>query len=160
MCWTGQFNCARLRGAHLRQSKNASIVKYLVGRGGSASRAHPTPRNEMGVIGLQPNRCRSNSVRTTRVNAILPGLVRRRRRAGPRSQGQQRGISYAEMERTVFPTPRSRRCDARANSRFRSCSVQPAQERIPVRRISICGDTQSFGIGEGRSRLQGKTGLC
>jgi NAD(P)-dependent dehydrogenase (short-subunit alcohol dehydrogenase family) len=65
ICLTGQFNCTRLAVPLLRNSKNASIVNIssAAGRLGFAMRT-PYAAAKWGVSAL-PNRCRSNSGRTT-----------------------------------------------------------------------------------------------
>ena len=82
-----------------------------------------------------------------RVNAILPGLVAGdRQRRVLEAKAQQRGISYAEMERTAFSytsikdyvTP-----EQIADQIIFMCS--PRGRTISGQAISICGDTQMLG---------------
>src|SRR5712672_3276000 len=124
ICLTGQFNCTRLAVPHLRKSRNASIV---IGLTKSLS------------IELGPD--------NIRVNAILPGLVAGdRQRRVLEAKAQQRGISYAEMERTAFSytsikdyvTP-----EQLADQILFMCS--PRGRTISGQAISICGDTQMLG---------------
>src|SRR5260370_5469597 len=104
ICLTGQFNCTRLAVPLLRQSKNASIVNIssAAGRLGFAMRT-PYAAAKWGVIGLTTSLSIELGPDHIRVNAILPGLVagdpQRRVLA---ANAQQRGLSYAEMERTAF----------------------------------------------------------
>jgi NADP-dependent 3-hydroxy acid dehydrogenase YdfG len=123
ICLTGQFNCVRLAVAHLRQSKNASIVNIssAAGRLGFAMRT-PYAAAKWGVIGGD------------------------RQRRVLEAKAQQRGISYAEMERTAFSytsikdyvTP-----EQIADQILLMCS--PRGKTISGQAISICGDTQMLG---------------
>ncbi len=137
ICLTGQFNCVRLAVPLLRQSKNASIVNIssAAGRVGFAMR---TPYKSLSIE-LGPD--------NIRVNAILPGLVAGdRQRRVLEAKAQQRGISYAEMERTAFSytsikdyvTP-----EQIADQILLMCS--PRGRTISGQAISICGDTQMLG---------------
>jgi NAD(P)-dependent dehydrogenase (short-subunit alcohol dehydrogenase family) len=104
ICLTGQFNCTRLAVPHLRQSKNASIVNIssAAGRLGFAMRS-PYAAAKWGVIGFSKSLSIELGPDNIRVNAILPGLVAGdRQRRVLEAKAQQRGISYAEMERTAF----------------------------------------------------------
>ena len=103
ICLTGQFNCARLAVPHLHQSKNASIVNIssAAGRLGFAMRT-PYAAAKWGVIGFTKSLSIELGPDNIRVNAILPGLVAGdRQRRVLEAKAQQRGISYAEMERTA-----------------------------------------------------------
>jgi len=148
ICLTGQFNCTRLAVPHLRKSKNASIVNIssAAGRLGFAMRT-PYAAAKWGVIGL--TKCLSIELGpdNIRVNAILPGLVAGdRQRRVLEAKAQQRGISYAEMERTAFSytsikdyvTP-----EQLADQILFMCS--PRGRTISGQAISICGDTQMLG---------------
>jgi NAD(P)-dependent dehydrogenase (short-subunit alcohol dehydrogenase family) len=104
ICLTGQFNCARLAVPHLKQSRNASIINLssAAGRFGFALRT-PYAAAKWGVIGFTKSLSRELGEFGIRVNAILPGLV-----AGDRirrvleAKAQQRGMSFAEMERDAL----------------------------------------------------------
>ncbi|MFL6817034.1 MAG: SDR family oxidoreductase, partial [Bradyrhizobium sp.] len=104
ICLTGQFNCTRLAVPHLRNSSNASIVNLssAAGRLGFAMRT-PYAAAKWGVIGLTKSLSIELGPDKIRVNAILPGLVAGdRQRRVLEAKAQQRGVSYAEMERTAF----------------------------------------------------------
>jgi NAD(P)-dependent dehydrogenase (short-subunit alcohol dehydrogenase family) len=148
ICLTGQFNCTRLAVPHLRNSKNASIVNIssAAGRLGFAMRT-PYAAAKWGVIGLTKSLSIELGPDNIRVNAILPGLVAGdRQRRVLEAKAQQRGISYAEMERTAFSytsikdyvTP-----EQIADQILFMCS--PRGRTISGQAISICGDTQMLG---------------
>ncbi|HXQ05495.1 MAG TPA: SDR family oxidoreductase [Bradyrhizobium sp.] len=148
ICLTGQFNCTRLAVPLLRQSKNASIVNIssAAGRLGFAMRT-PYAAAKWGVIGLTKSLAIELGPDNIRVNAILPGLVAGdRQRRVLEAKAQQRGISYAEMERTAFSyasikdyvTPQQL-----ADQILFMCS--PRGKTISGQAISICGDTQMLG---------------
>ena len=148
ICLTGQFNCTRLAVPHLRKSRNASIVNIAsaAGRLGFAMRT-PYAAAKWGVIGLTKSLSIELGPDNIRVNAILPGLVAGdRQRRVLEAKAQQRGISYAEMERTAFSytsikdyvTP-----EQIADQILFMCS--PRGKTISGQAISICGDTQMLG---------------
>jgi NAD(P)-dependent dehydrogenase (short-subunit alcohol dehydrogenase family) len=148
ICLTGQFNCTRLAVPHLRNSANASIVNIssAAGRLGFAMRA-PYAAAKWGVIGLTKSLSIELGADNIRVNAILPGLVAGdRQRRVLEAKAQQRGISYAEMERTAFSytsikdyvTP-----EQIADQILLLCS--PRGRTISGQAISICGDTGMLG---------------
>jgi NAD(P)-dependent dehydrogenase (short-subunit alcohol dehydrogenase family) len=148
ICLTGQFNCTRLAVPHLRKSKNASIVNIssAAGRLGFAMRT-PYAAAKWGVIGLTKSLSIELGPDNIRVNAILPGLVAGdRQRRVLEAKAQQRGISFAEMERTAFSytsikdyvTP-----EQLADQILFMCS--PRGKTISGQAISICGDTQMLG---------------
>ena len=148
ICLTGQFNCTRLAVPHLRNSENASIVNIssAAGRLGFAMRS-PYAAAKWGVIGLTKSLSIELGPDNIRVNAILPGLVAGdRQRRVLEAKAQQRGISYADMERTAFSytsikdyvTP-----EQIADQILFMCS--PRGRTISGQAISICGDTQMLG---------------
>jgi NAD(P)-dependent dehydrogenase (short-subunit alcohol dehydrogenase family) len=148
ICLTGQFNCTRLAVPLLRQSKNASIVNIssAAGRLGFAMRT-PYAAAKWGVIGFTKSLSIELGPDNIRVNAILPGLVAGdRQRRVLEAKAQQRGISYAEMERTAFSytsikdyvTP-----EQIADQILFMCS--PRGKTISGQAISVCGDTQMLG---------------
>jgi NAD(P)-dependent dehydrogenase (short-subunit alcohol dehydrogenase family) len=148
ICLTGQFNCVRLAVPHLRNSSNASIVNIssAAGRLGFAMRA-PYVAAKWGVIGLTKSLSIELGADNIRVNAILPGLVAGdRQRRVLEAKAQQRGIAYAEMERTAFSytsikdyvTP-----EQIADQILLMCS--PRGRTISGQAISVCGDTQMLG---------------
>jgi NAD(P)-dependent dehydrogenase (short-subunit alcohol dehydrogenase family) len=148
ICLTGQFNCTRLAVPHLRNSTNASIINIssAAGRLGFAMRT-PYAAAKWGVIGLTKSLSIELGPDNIRVNAILPGLVAGdRQRRVLEAKAQQRGISYAEMERTAFSytsikdyvTP-----EQIADQILLMCS--PRGRTISGQAISICGDTQMLG---------------
>ena len=104
VCLTGQFNCVRLAVPHLRASQNASIVNLssAAGQYGFALRS-PYSAAKWGVIGFTKSLAIELGDAGIRVNAILPGLVAGdRQRRVLEAKAQQRGISFAEMERAAF----------------------------------------------------------
>ncbi len=148
ICLTGQFNCTRLAVPLLRQSTNASIVNLLsaAGRVGFAMRS-PYAAAKWGVIGFTKSLSIELGPDNIRVNAILPGLVAGdRQRRVLEAKAQQRGISFAEMEKTAFsytsikdyvtPEQIADQILLLASPRGRTISGQA---------ISICGDTQMLG---------------
>jgi NAD(P)-dependent dehydrogenase (short-subunit alcohol dehydrogenase family) len=148
ICLTGQFNCTRLAVPLLRQSKNASIVNIssAAGRLGFAMRS-PYAAAKWGVIGFTKSLSIELGPDNIRVNAILPGLVAGdRQRRVLEAKAQQRGISFAEMEKTAFsytsikdyvtPQQLADQIVFMASPRGRTISGQA---------ISICGDTQMLG---------------
>jgi NAD(P)-dependent dehydrogenase (short-subunit alcohol dehydrogenase family) len=148
ICLTGQFNCTRLAVPLLRQSKNASIVNIssAAGRLGFAMRA-PYAAAKWGVIGFTKSLSIELGPDNIRVNAILPGLVAGdRQRRVLEAKAQQRGISYAEMERTAFSFTSIKQYVTPgqiADQIVFMCS--PRGRTISGQAISICGDTQMLG---------------
>jgi NAD(P)-dependent dehydrogenase (short-subunit alcohol dehydrogenase family) len=148
ICLTGQFNCTRLAVPLLRQSANASIVNIssAAGRLGFAMRS-PYAAAKWGVIGFTKSLSIELGPDNIRVNAILPGLVAGdRQRRVLEAKAQQRGLSFAEMEKTAFSytsikdyvTPQQI-----ADQIVFMCS--PRGRTISGQAISICGDAQMLG---------------
>lgn len=148
ICLTGQFNCTRLAVPLLRQSTNASIVNIssAAGRLGFAMRS-PYAAAKWGVVGFTRSLSIELGPDNIRVNAILPGLVAGdRQRRVLEAKAQQRGLSFAEMEKTAFSytsikdyvTPQQI-----ADQIVFMCS--PRGRTISGQAISICGDTQMLG---------------
>jgi NAD(P)-dependent dehydrogenase (short-subunit alcohol dehydrogenase family) len=148
ICLTGQFNCTRLAVPHLRKSRNASIVNIssAAGRLGFAMRT-PYAAAKWGVIGLTKSLSIELGPDNIRVNAILPGLVAGdRQRRVLEAKAQQRGISYAEMERTAFSYTSIKDYvmpEQIADQILFMCSSRG--KTISGQAISICGDTQMLG---------------
>ncbi len=104
VCITGQFNCTRLAVPHLKQSRNASIVNLssAAGRFGFPLRT-PYAAAKWAVIGFTKSLSRELGDFGIRVNAVLPGIVSGdRQRRVLEAKAQQRGISFAEMERAAL----------------------------------------------------------
>lgn len=145
VCLTSQFNCARLAIPHLRKSANASIVNLssAAGKHGFALRA-PYAAAKWGVIGLTKSLAIELGDDGIRVNAILPGLVAGdRQRRVLEAKAQQKGISFAEMERLAFSfTSIKDYVTARqlADQILFLCS--PRGRTISGQAISVDGDTR------------------
>lgn len=148
ICLTGQFNCTRLAVPLLRQSKNASIVNIssAAGRLGFAMRS-PYAAAKWGVIGFTKSLSIELGPDNIRVNAILPGLVAGdRQRRVLEAKAQQRGISFAEMEKTAFSyTSIKDYVTPQQLADQIVFMVSPRGRTISGQAISICGDTQMLG---------------
>jgi len=148
ICLTGQFNCARLAVPLLRQSRNASIVNIssAAGRLGFAMRS-PYAAAKWGVIGFTKSLSIELGPDNIRVNAILPGLVAGdRQRRVLEAKAQQRGLSYAEMEKIAFSYTSIKDYVTPEQIAYQivfMCS--PRGKTISGQAISICGDTQMLG---------------
>ncbi|MDO8981449.1 MAG: SDR family oxidoreductase [Afipia sp.] len=148
ICLTGQFNCARLAVPFLRKSKNASIVNIssAAGRLGFAMRT-PYAAAKWGVIGFSKSLSIELGPDNIRVNAILPGLVAGdRQRRVLEAKAQQRGVSFAAMEKTAFSYTSIKdyvTSQQIADQIVFMCS--PKGRTISGQAISICGDTQMLG---------------
>jgi NAD(P)-dependent dehydrogenase (short-subunit alcohol dehydrogenase family) len=148
ICLTGQFNCTRLAVPLLRQSSNGSIVNLssAAGRVGFAMRS-PYAAAKWGVIGFTKSLSIELGPDNIRVNAILPGLVAGdRQRRVLEAKAQQRGISFAEMEKTAFSFTSIK--DYVTPEQIADQIVflaSPRGRTISGQAISICGDTQMLG---------------
>src|ERR1700736_2556240 len=142
------FHCSRRAIPTLRANGGGAIINLssAAGRFGFALRA-PYSAAKWGVIGFTKSLSIELGPDGVRVNAILPGLVAGdRQRRVLEAKAQQRGISFAEMERTAFSytsikdyvTP-----EQLADQILFMCS--PRGRTISGQAISICGDTQMLG---------------
>jgi NAD(P)-dependent dehydrogenase (short-subunit alcohol dehydrogenase family) len=145
---TGQFNCARLAVAHLKKSKNASIMNLSsqAGKHGFPLRS-PYAAAKWGVVGFTKSIAIELGPFGIRVNALLPGLV-----AGDRirrvieAKAQQAGVSFkeqeAEMMRFVslkeYVTPQQL-------ADMVVFTASPRGRTISGQAISVCGDTNMLG---------------
>jgi len=147
VCLTGQFNLVRLAVPHLKRSPNASIVNLssAAGRFGFALRT-PYAAAKWAVVGFTKSLSRELGEFGVRVNAILPGLV-----AGDRirrvleAKAQQRGMSFAEMEREAFANASLKEYvtpQQLADQIVFLCS--PRGRTISGQAIAIDGDLQSL----------------
>jgi NAD(P)-dependent dehydrogenase (short-subunit alcohol dehydrogenase family) len=145
---TGQFNCVRLAVAHLRRSKNASImnVSSLAGRVGFALRT-PYASAKWGVVGLSRSLAVELGPDKIRVNALLPGLV-----AGERqvrvltSKAEARGISFEEMEKVMFSyTSLKEYVTPQQLADLVAFVASPRGKMISGQALSVCGDTNMLG---------------
>ena len=148
VCLTGQFNCARLAVAHLRRSKNASIVNLssAAGRYGFAMRS-PYAAAKWGVIGFTKSLAIELGETGIRVNAILPGLVAGdRQRRVLEAKAQQFGISYDEMEaRALSFTSIKEYITAEHLADQIVFLTSPRGRTISGQAISVDGDTRMLG---------------
>ncbi|GAC1327368.1 MAG: SDR family oxidoreductase [Beijerinckiaceae bacterium] len=148
VCLTGQFNCARLAVPLLRKSENASIVNLssAAGRLGFALRT-PYAAAKWGVIGFTKSLSIELGPDNIRVNAILPGLVAGgRQRRVLEAKAQQRGISFAEMEKTAFSFTSIKDYVTPAQIADQVVFLCSTRGRtISGQAISICGDTRMLG---------------
>ena len=142
---TGQFNCARLAIAHLRKSKNASIVNLssAAGRLGFPLRT-PYAASKWAVVGLTKSLAAELGADGIRVNAIQPGVVEGERidrvfEAKAKARGTSPDVikaellSHVSMKTTVTPQQIADAIVFICSTRGRTISGQA---------ISVCGDTQ------------------
>jgi NAD(P)-dependent dehydrogenase (short-subunit alcohol dehydrogenase family) len=145
---TGQFNCARLAVAHLKQSKNASIMNLSsqAGKHGFPLRSAYAAA-KWGVIGFTKSIAIELGPFGIRVNALLPGLV-----AGDRirrvieAKAQQGGISFKEQEAAMmrfvslkeYVTPQQL-------ADMVVFTASPRGKTVSGQAISVCGDTNMLG---------------
>lgn len=148
ICLTGQFNCTRLAIPLLRQSTNASIVNLssAAGRVGFGMRT-PYAAAKWGVIGFTKSLSIELGPDNIRANAILPGLVAGdRQRRVLEAKAQQRGISFAEMEKTAFSYTSIKDYVTPEQIADQILFLSsPRGRTISGQAISICGDTQMLG---------------
>jgi NAD(P)-dependent dehydrogenase (short-subunit alcohol dehydrogenase family) len=144
---TGQFHCARLAIAHLRRSRNASIVNLssAAGRFGFPLRT-PYAASKWAVIGFTKSLSIELGSDGIRVNAICPGSV-----AGPRidavfaNKAAARGVDPAIVcEEALAKTSLHRLVTAEdiANTIVFLCS--PAGANISGQAIAVDADTQAL----------------
>jgi NAD(P)-dependent dehydrogenase (short-subunit alcohol dehydrogenase family) len=145
---TGQFNCARLAVAHLKQSNNASIMNLSsqAGKHGFPQRSAYAAA-KWGVIGFTKSIAIELGPFGIRVNALLPGLV-----AGDRirrvieAKAQQAGVSFQEQEAAMFRSVSIK--DYVTPQQLADMVVFTASPRartISGQAISVCGDTNMLG---------------
>lgn len=142
------MRAVRLVVPHLRAAGGGSILNVLSIKAKEPGK-NTTPSSVSRAAGMALMKVLSKELGpdNIRVNAILPGLVAGdRQRRVLEAKAQQRGISYAEMERTAFSytsikdyvTP-----EQIADQILFMCS--PRGSTISGQAISICGDTQMLG---------------
>jgi NAD(P)-dependent dehydrogenase (short-subunit alcohol dehydrogenase family) len=145
---TGQFNCARLAVAHLKASKNASIMNLSsqAGKHGFPLRS-PYAAAKWGVVGFTKSIAIELGPFGIRVNALLPGLV-----AGDRirrvieAKAQQGGVSFKEQEAELMRSVSLK--DYVTPQQLADMVVFTASPRgrtISGQAISVCGDTNMLG---------------
>lgn len=142
----GQFNCARLAIAQLKQSGNASIVNMssISGRLGVATRS-PYCASKWGVIGFTKSLAAELGPHKIRVNAVLPGIVEGDRlERVVRARAQALGKTYDEV-RAAFLSGNSLRtavtAEEIADQILFLCSRRARS--ISGQAISVCGDLQT-----------------
>jgi len=142
----GQFNCARLALAHLKQSANASIINMssISGRLGVATRS-PYCASKWGVVGFTKSLAAEVGPHKIRVNAVLPGIVegeRVERVLAARAQALSQ--TYDEV-RESFLAGNSLRTmitpEEIADQILFLCSRRARS--ISGQAISVCGDLQT-----------------
>jgi NAD(P)-dependent dehydrogenase (short-subunit alcohol dehydrogenase family) len=129
----------------------AANISSAAGRLGFAMRT-PYAAAKWGVIGLTKSLSIELGPDNIRVNAILLGLVAGdRQRRVLEAKAQQRGISYAELERTAFSYTSIKdyvTSEQIADQILFMCSLRG--KTISGQAISICGDTQMLSCGTSR----------
>jgi NAD(P)-dependent dehydrogenase (short-subunit alcohol dehydrogenase family) len=148
ICLTGQFLCAHHAVPMLKAAGGGAIVNMssAAGRFGSAFRT-PYSAAKWGVIGFTKSLSIELGPDNIRVNAILPGLVAGdRQRRVLEAKAQQRGISFAQMERTAFSYTSIKdyvTAQQIADQILFLCS--PRGRTISGQAIAVDGDTQMLG---------------
>jgi NAD(P)-dependent dehydrogenase (short-subunit alcohol dehydrogenase family) len=142
----GQFNCARLAIAPLKESANASIVNMssISGRLGVATRS-PYCASKWGVVGFTKSLAAEVGPHKIRVNAVLPGIVE-----GDRlervlvARAEALGKTYDEV-REAFLSGNSLRTavtpEEIADQILFLCSQRARS--VSGQAISVCGDLQT-----------------
>jgi len=148
VCLTAQFNCARLAIPYLRQSRNASIVNLssAAGKLGFPLRS-PYSAAKWGVIGFTKSLAIELGPDGIRCNAILPGIVTGDRiRRVFEAKAQQRGISFAEMEKTMLQYTSVKSYVTTQQIADQIVFICSERGRtISGQAISVCSDTQMLG---------------
>lgn len=141
---TGQFNCARLAIAALKDSDNPSIMNLssLAGRMGFAMRA-PYAASKWGVIGLTKSLAQELGEHRIRVNALLPGIVSGERQHRVLSEkAVARGVDFAAIEKMAFASTAIKDYvtpEQLADMVLYTASLRAAT--ISGQALSVCGDT-------------------
>jgi NAD(P)-dependent dehydrogenase (short-subunit alcohol dehydrogenase family) len=142
---TGQFNCTRLAVAHLRQSKNPSIVNLAsaAGKLGFAMRS-PYAAAKWGVVGFTKSLAIELGADNIRCNAILPGLVDGQRiRNVLGAKAQARGMSMEETTRLAFMGVSVKKFVPPAEiAKYIVFLSSPLASTVTGQAIAIDGDTQ------------------
>ncbi len=133
---------------HLRKSHNASIVNLssMAGKVGFAMRS-PYAAAKWGVIGFTKSLSIELGPDKIRVNAILPGLVAGdRQRRVLEAKAQQRGISFAEMEKVAFSYTSIKDYVTPQEIADQILFITSIRGRtISGQALAVCGDTQMLG---------------
>ncbi|WP_417330955.1 SDR family oxidoreductase [Halomonas cupida] len=142
----GQYYVAHRAARGLRESRGLLInLASVAGRLGFAYRT-PYAASKWAVVGLTRSLACEWGPDGIRVNAILPGIV-----SGPRieqvihDRAQQRGISYAEMEKENLSRVSMRKMveptDVAAMALFLAA---PGGSNICGQALSVCGNVESL----------------
>jgi NAD(P)-dependent dehydrogenase (short-subunit alcohol dehydrogenase family) len=142
---TGQFNCTRLAVAHLRKSKNASIINLssIAGRLGYPLRT-PYSASKWATVGFTKSLAAELGPDGIRVNAIQPGIVEGERiQRVFENKAKARGVSLEAMLTEVLSVVSMRTMvtpQQIADQIVFLCSERG--RTISGQAISICGDVQ------------------
>ena len=145
---TGQFNCTRLAVAHLKASKNASIMNLSsqAGKHGFPLRS-PYAAAKWGVVGFTKSIAQELGEYGIRVNCIQPGLV-----AGDRirrvieAKAQQNGRSFQSQEAHMmqfqsikeYVTPQQ-------IADMIVFTASPRARTVSGQALAVCADTNMLG---------------